>query len=162
MSDINGMNWDEYFMNMAELVASKSKDRSTKVGAVLVSDHQAVLSVGYNGFPRDVDDDIEERHERPKKYLWTEHAERNAIYNAAFNGVKTEGKILYISGNGTPCSDCARGIIQSGIGEVITFKGKFEGAGSLWEESCKEGAQMLKEAGVKMIFLEKRNFSRLC
>jgi len=157
----NAISWDEYFMTMTQLVASKSKDRSTKVGSVLTNKHHSVLGIGYNGFPRGVNDDIEERHERPLKYLITEHSERNCIYNAAFNGIRTEGTILYISGHGTPCADCARAIIQSGISEVVTFKGKFEGTGSLWEESCKVGAEMLKESNVKMTFLN-ASYIRLC
>lgn len=67
------MNWDEYFCKLAEHVKEKSKDRSTKCGCVIASPDHSVLSVGFNGFPRGVNDDIESRHERPVKYSYTEH-----------------------------------------------------------------------------------------
>lgn len=110
--------WDDYFMGMARHAATKSKDRSVKVGAVIVGRGNAILSTGWNGFPRGVDDYVEERHERPTKYLWTEHAERNAIFNAASLGVPLWGSTLYTTL--MPCCDCARAIIQSGIHLVVT------------------------------------------
>ena len=75
---------DDRFMNLA-YVAEWSKDRSTKVGCVVIGPDREVRSMGYNGFPRGINDEIERRHARPDKY--TEHAERNAIYNAARVGV---------------------------------------------------------------------------
>ena len=152
------MSWHEYFMKMAALVASKSKDRSTKCGAVLVGEGNSVLGVGYNGFPRGVDDDVEERHTRPTKYLYTEHGERNCIFNAAKDGIKTGGAKMYMSGKGLSCADCTRAIIQAGIVEVITGYGKFEGKGDLWEESMKASEIMFKEAGIKITLLDE-NFN---
>lgn len=111
-------NWDSYFMEMATLVASKSKDRSTKVGCVIVGPNNEVRSTGYNGFCRGVDDDNDDRHERPEKYLWTEHAERNAIFNAARNGIRMEDCTAYTTM--FPCADCARSFIQSGIRRIVT------------------------------------------
>ena len=146
------MNWHEYFIGIAELVKEKSKDRSTKVGAVLVDKDNGVLGVGYNGFPRGVNDNIDKRHKKSVKYFFTEHAERNAIYNAVRNGVKLDGSKLYISGKGGSCADCARAIIQSGIKEVIYIKGKFEGKGS-WTKSINIAEEMLEEAGVKISLL---------
>ncbi|MFA6679054.1 MAG: dCMP deaminase family protein [Candidatus Methanomethylophilaceae archaeon] len=144
--------WNEYFMGMAELTAKKSKDRSTKVGCVIVNIFNSVISAGYNGFPRGVDDDLEYRHQRPFKLYWTEHAERNAIYNAARYGIPTDNCSMYISGHGWPCSDCARAIAQSGISKVVTMEGKFEGEGD-WAENCRIGSEILIEAGVALIGL---------
>ena len=79
--------WDEYFLTLCDAVALKSKDRSTKLGCVIVGVGHEVRSTGYNGFPRGVNDNVDARHQRPEKYKWTEHAERNAIYNAARCGV---------------------------------------------------------------------------
>ena len=110
--------WDNYFMDMAELVATKSKDRSTKVGCVIVGPNHEVRTTGYNGFCRGIDDDVDERHERPEKYLWAEHAERNAIYNAARNGIRVEDCTAYTTV--FPCADCARAFIQSGIRKIVT------------------------------------------
>jgi dCMP deaminase len=110
------MDWDEYFMKQAELVASKSKDTSTKVGAVLVR-HNNAFSTGYNGFPRGVNDNIPERHERPEKYDWVTHSELNAILNAAREGFKTYGSTMYVTLH--PCKECAKAIVQAGVKEVI-------------------------------------------
>jgi len=110
------MNWDEYFMKQAELVASKSKDTSTKVGSVIVR-HNNAFSTGYNGFPRGCNDDIPERHERPAKYDWVVHSELNAIINAAREGFRTEGSTMYVTLH--PCNECAKAIVQAGIKEVI-------------------------------------------
>ena len=110
--------WDRRWLDLCDLVAGWSKDRSSKFGCVVVNDRQSVLSLGWNGFPRGIDDEVEGRHERPTKYLWTEHAERNAIYNAAGMGVVLAGATAYV--DGIPCPDCARAIIQSGIRRVVT------------------------------------------
>lgn len=113
------MTWNEFFMRQVYLYASKSKDASTKIGAVLVRNN-TVISGGYNGICRDVREDFSERHVRPLKYSFYEHAERNSFYNAARMGICTEGSILYT--NGLPCLDCARGVIQSGIYRVVIHK----------------------------------------
>ena len=90
-------NWNEYFLAIAKLVATKSKDRSTQVGAVLVGKDHSVLSVGFNGMPRKLNDLVEARHQRPFKYFYFSHAELNAITNCARNGIRTEGTTIYIS-----------------------------------------------------------------
>jgi len=116
----NRQTWDEYFMDMARHVATRSKDRSRQVGCVIVDTDRVVRATGYNGFPRGVDDNVEERHQRPAKYRWTEHAERNAIYNAARSGVSTYGCVAYLPWY--PCMDCARALVQAGIAEVIAVE----------------------------------------
>lgn len=105
--------WDQYFLQLATLAATRSKDRSVHVGAVIVDVHHNIRATGYNGFPRGVADSYDWRHQRPTKYKFTEHAERNAIYSAARSGVSTEGCTIYCTH--APCSDCARAVIQAGI-----------------------------------------------
>ncbi len=100
-------------------VATKSKDPHTKVGCIIVKNNR-VVSTGYNGIPKMVLDNISSRSERPEKYKWYEHSERNAIYDAADRGCSTHGCDLYV--NFMPCIDCARGIIQSGIKRIIIHK----------------------------------------
>lgn len=134
--------WDEYFMGLARKVAARSKDRSHKVGAVIVTDDHRIRSTGYNGFPRGVNDDDAARHERPVKYMYTEHAERNAIYQA--EGVR--GCTMYVAGL-LPCAECARAIIQSGIVMVVCVSGDIP---ERWQESVRIGALMLAEAGVRV------------
>ena len=75
------MNWNKYFMSIAALVSMKSKDQKTHHGAVIVGPNNEIRSTGYNSFVRRLKDDVPERQERPEKYHWFEHAERNAIYN---------------------------------------------------------------------------------
>ena len=143
------MEWDEYFLRMVEAVALKSKDRSSKVGCVIVGPAKEVRSTGFNGFPRGCQDDIDERHERPIKYSWTEHADRNAIFNAARHGTPLEGCTMYL--NGPPCAECARAIIQAGIKEVIYPRDNFLSQRKDWEESVNLAGLMMLEAGVAVI-----------
>ena len=114
------MNWTEYFLNIAEQIKLKSKDESTQIGAIIVGMDNEVLSTGYNSFPRGLDDTIKERQERPEKYFWIEHAERNAIYNAARIGVSLKNSTIYLT-SGVPCMDCARAIVNVGI-QVVWCK----------------------------------------
>jgi len=135
--------WDRYFMDIAQLAAVRSKDRSTQVGAVLIRDRN-IISTGYNGFPRGVNDNLEERHQRPEKYLWTIHAEENAILNAARLGVSTEGATAYVTPL-HPCSGCAKALIQSGITEVV-----FEQLlpNDRWVEETEKAKQLFQAAKV--------------
>jgi len=140
------VNWDEYFMSMAYLVASKSKDKSTHIGAVVVGPNNEIKSTGYNSFVRGLNDEIAARQEKPEKYYWFEHAERNAIYNATLMGTSLKGCKIYT--NGIPCMDCARGIVQSGILEVIIDKKWDKKNPDLWKENAKRSIEMFKEVGV--------------
>ena len=140
--------WKKWHLGLAHWVSGKSKDRSTKVGAVIVDDENTIISTGFNSFPRGVNDDIDERHVRPTKYLYTEHAERNAIYNAARQILK--GKTLVLQYAPCPCHDCTRAVIQSGIKKIIVPKdGKFPGRGD-WGDSLEAAMTMLNEAGVEV------------
>ena len=101
------MRWVEYFRNLAHNVKLKSKDTSTQIGAITVGKDKEIVSTGYNSFPRGLNDNLKSRQERPEKYYWFEHGERNAIYNAARIGVSTKGCTMYLS-CGIPCVDCTR------------------------------------------------------
>jgi dCMP deaminase len=146
------MNWDEYFINIAEQVKLKSKDNNTKIGVVLVGKNNEIVSTGYNSFPRGINDDVAERQEKPEKYFWFEHAERNCIYNAARIGVSTLGTTMYMT-CGISCADCARAIISAGVEKIILRSGK--GAMSpKWQESAERSNQMFKEAGIIVEFFD--------
>lgn len=110
-------NWDEYYLEVCRVVALRSKDPNTQIGCVIVGPAHEIRSTGYNSLPRGIRDDVPERLERPTKYLWMEHAERNAIYNAARAGTATESCTLYVEI--MPCMDCARAIVQAGISQVV-------------------------------------------
>ncbi|MBI1261280.1 MAG: dCMP deaminase [Rhizobiales bacterium] len=126
MRDTNTPNWDDYFMSMLPMIASRSKDPDTKVGCIIVGADHTPRTTGYNGLVSGIDDNRPERwsRENGEKYFWCEHAERNAIFSAARNGVALEGATIYTSL--MPCVDCARGIIQSGIVRVVTDRAAFE------------------------------------
>ncbi len=145
--------WNKRFMELAFLVASWSKDLSTKTGAVIVGPDKEIRATGYNGPVRGVDDDIPERLERPTKYDFFEHAERNALFNACLTGVQVKGCTMYATH--APCVDCARAIIQAGIKTVITNKIVIDEntPKNTWRDKLIVSAQMFKEAGVEYIEL---------
>jgi dCMP deaminase len=138
--------WDRRFFEMCRLVATWSEDRSRKVGAVIVGPANDIRAIGFNGLPRRVDAAPEDRHSRQngEKYFWFEHAERNAIYNAARSGISTEGCRIYTSL--FPCADCTRGIIQSGIVELNSFQAP--DVDEVFQRSFEVAKIILDEAGV--------------
>lgn len=111
--------WDEYFMGLAKLSAMRSKDPNTQVGCCIVGKDNRILSVGYNGFPNGCSDDeypwCREGGPLENKYFYTTHSELNAILN--YRGGSLEGTKMYVSL--FPCNECAKAIIQAGIGCVI-------------------------------------------
>ena len=143
--------WDKRFIDEAYAKAKWSKDRSTKTGCVIVQDNR-ILCTGYNGFPPGVDDDVEARHDRPAKYRFTEHAERNAIYQAANFGIPLKGSTLYVTG--TSCDACMRGIIMAGIVRVVwPEKNPFSPESPRfrdWVEAVEAAKEMADEAGVSL------------
>lgn len=111
------INWDKRFLELAEHVALWSKDPSTKVGACIVDDKKRVVAIGYNGFPRGVEDTPERYNDRVQKHLFVAHAERNALDNAP---LMVDGYTLYATLE--PCSECAKSIVQKGIKRVVCYK----------------------------------------
>lgn len=141
------------FMSLSRAASELSKDRSTKLGAVILGEGFEVRALGYNGFPRGVNDNVEERHERPLKYKWTEHAERNAIYNAARVGTPLEGCRLLLDSPIFICTDCARAIINVGIKQVVIFRKEDldEERVKRWSEDELISREMFAEAGVEVV-----------
>lgn len=143
--------WDEVFMRHAYLISSKSKDKRTKIGAVIVRDKH-VISEGYNGMPIGVNDDLPERHERPEKYFWFEHGERNAVFSCARFGISCLGGVMYTQG--IPCADCSRAVIQGGLSEVVvhaqwqSWEKQF--GWEKWIQSAERSKKMFEEAGIKI------------
>ncbi len=138
--------WNQRFMEMAKLIAGWSKDGSTKVGCVIIGPDKEVRSMGYNGFPRGVNDDISQRWERPIKYEYVVHAEVNAILNAARNGTNLSQAILYVTM--PPCMRCAGAIIQSNIKEVIYMEPEEKKQIPGWRDTLNLSLKMFDEAGV--------------
>lgn len=141
---MNEFIWDKRFLDLAEHIAQWSKDPRTKVGSVIVDEKKRVVSLGYNGFPRGVDDSDSRLQNRELKNLYMAHAERNALDNAP---LVVEGCTLYVTLK--PCSDCTKSIIQKGILRVVTYKPTREDTGFNWHITD----QMLSEAGIELVEL---------
>lgn len=135
---------DEYFMEIAHVVAKRSTCRRHNIGAILVRDRH-ILSTGYNGAPSGCKDCLElgclrdelgipsgQKHEICRAV----HAEQNAIIQAALHGVSTDGAMMYITVN--PCVICAKMIVNSKIKKVV-YESTYPDA---------QGIEFLKEAGI--------------
>lgn len=137
------ISWDEYFMGVSLLASKRSKDPNTQVGACIVDQNNIILSTGYNGFPYGCSDDTFpwERDGDDTKYHYVVHAELNAILNA--RGKNLNGAKLYV--DLFPCNECAKAIIQSGIGEVVYLYDKYaDSKGTIASK------RMLTSAGIKL------------
>lgn len=108
--------WDNYFMDLAELVSTRSTCNRLKVGAVLVLDKR-IISTGYNGVPSGVEHCNDENCNKDNKCIRTIHAEQNAVSQSAKYGIKTDGATIYVTHQ--PCRDCTKIIIASGIKEIV-------------------------------------------
>lgn len=141
--------WDKYFITMAYLVSMKSKDPSTRVGAVIVGPDHAIRSTGFNGFPRGVRDLPERYENRDYKYYACNHAEENAVLHCARIGVSAVGCTLYTQW--LPCAYCAKAIIQSGISNIVyhkEFPGNNNDNNIRWQNSMNISKEMMAEAGI--------------
>lgn len=146
--------WDETHFTDVILWAQRSMDPSSQVGCVIVTPDHNPISFGYNGPVRGVslsDPYVQEQLlKRPEKYMWMEHGERNALYNALRRGQNVMGAVLYIVG--LPCTDCCRGIIQSGISVVKILKETDDlwHVNPQWIDKQKPALDQFKMAGVKV------------
>ena len=125
--------WHSYFMDVAKA-------------------NNTILATGYNWFPLGVDEEVlPARRVRPEKYFWTEHAERNAVYSAALNGVKLCYSIAYSTAH--PCVDCARALIQAGVTDLYIPTKKNDpffkaGRWEAWEDKLEKALEILAASGV--------------
>src|SRR4051812_9637750 len=147
-TSLQDQKWDERFMLLAHHLATWSIEKGRRVGAVIVGPDQAIRSTGFNGLPRGVRDDLEERHSRitGAKYIWSCHAEQNAIFNAARVGVALKGCTIYVPW--FPCVECTKAIIQCGITELVAYAP--DRPNSNWAEDFSISGQMLKEANIEV------------
>lgn len=143
--------WDEYYLTQLNHVKTKSKDPSTKVGAIIVGKINQIVTSGFNGFAINVKDDpllFPERYERPLKYNLTIHAELNSILLASRSGTRLEGCKIYTSL--FPCIACANAIIQAGLIEIITFEAPKVGTSLADRWDFDLPRTVLTEAGVRI------------
>jgi len=147
--------WKIFFMQQAQLMSTRSKDPSTKVGCIIVSQDGYVLSEGYNGFPRGIEDTPERLNNRDQKYPRVVHAEANAIINAGRNGTKIKDGIVFVTQ--PPCPDCAKMLIQAGIKEIFYMdldKSKKDVKG--WRDKLTISFDMFQEACIPYGTIQKK------
>ena len=142
------ISWDEYFMGLAHLSALRSKDPNTQVGACVVDQDNKVVTIGYNGMPRGINDSLvpwaREGGFKETKYAYVVHAELNAILNSPRS---LKDCTLYVSL--FPCNECAKAIIQSGIKKVVYESDKYNGTdGNIVSK------KMLTLAGIELVKLD--------
>lgn len=152
---------DAKYLKLAYQRAAKfSTDPSVQNGAYIVEHTLAgdnVLGRGANHFPAGVKE-TEDRwsRENSEKYNWVEHAERNAIYDAARRTGGTEGAIMYVPWYA--CCDCARAIIQSGIARVVGHQMTMDLTPDRWKVNIEKAFVMLEEAGVDCVYMKGKLF----
>jgi dCMP deaminase len=140
--------WDKWFLGMAEYVSTASKDPSTKVGAVIIDSDRTVVSLGYNGFPRGIEDDPEKLNNRDIKLEYIVHAERNSLL---FAKQSLKDCIIYTYPF-MPCPVCAGMIIQAGIKRVVSYYVPE----TRWYDEFVISTKMFHEAGINVIlYLDK-------
>lgn len=139
--------WIARFTALTKEISTWSKDLGTKVGSVIVRPDRTICSVGFNGFPRGIEDNPYAIANRDAKLLRTIHAELNAILSAK---EPLNGYSIFVWPF-QPCSQCAAAIIQSGIKDVYCpFNDHLNH--ERWSESFKSALQMLDEADVRVIY----------
>ena len=142
--------WDKYFFKLTNLVAIKSKDNSSKVGSIVVKENR-ILTTGFNGFCIGVKDKVERYNNKELKYRFIGHAEFNSCIVASRFGICLKNATLFTQS--TPCHECAKSIIQSGIRTVKTLAvcndiwKKYNGH---WQDSSEIAITMFLESGVEL------------
>lgn len=145
------VDWHLRFFEMAQLVASWSKDPAKKVGAVIVSaETRKIIAMGYNGFPRGITDTKQRLKNQDEKRSLTVHAEANAVIDM-LNYSRSGGEHLTMYVTAPPCTECAKLIMQAGISHVISPAIE---ADSSWANSCLMAKNMFLEALVDLTYLE--------
>ena len=144
---IENNKWDIRFLNLAKHISKWSKDPSTKVGAVIVDKNNRVISVGYNGFAKSINDN--DLQNRELKYEKTIHAEMNCLL---FANTSLVGFKIYVYPL-PPCARCMTMLIQAGISEIITceLKGDLK---ERWNDSYNIAFDMAKEANICVRFID--------
>lgn len=106
-------NWTDYFLGIARVVSRRSHDLHTQHGCVITDTQNRILGVGYNGFPKGMNDSALPTS-RPEKYRWMIHAERNALSNCV---IRPDNGIAYVTGQS--CNDCIMALWQEGVKKVV-------------------------------------------
>jgi dCMP deaminase len=137
------------YMKLAQHMADTfSKDPRRKVSAIyLAPDSFEILTAGFNGFPRGVDETNPSRWERPAKYGYIIHAEANGICNACRNGTPLKDSIAVVTM--FPCAGCAKSLIQAGIRTVVSREPDL--TSQRWGDEFKLSLEMFQEVGMRLV-----------
>ena len=108
--------WDYYFLTLAHECSKRSHDSQTAHGCVLTTQDHQIISTGYNGFPRSIDDSVLPNL-RPEKYDWMIHSEMNSLLDCVYQGKSAKNGIMYVTGR--PCFNCTMMMWQAGVKEVV-------------------------------------------
>lgn len=138
------MTLDE-LMDLARAAAPRSPNRVRQVGAAIAFADRGAPITACNGFPRGVAD-LDWRHEGDGRFVWMEHAERNAIYAAARAGRVLAGARLATTF--FPCVDCARALVQCGVVEIASPPPALDDP--VWGASFPRSIAILEEGGVRV------------
>lgn len=149
--------WNEHFIRLAMQHSSLSKDPNTRVGSVIVGPDREVVSTGFNGFPRGIEDTSERLNDRDTKLGLVVHAEMNAIINAARIGVSVKDCTLYLAATdksgavwgGPPCTRCTVHVIQAGIRRIVAPP--LKATPSRWHADLTAAQSLLIEAGIEFV-----------
>lgn len=139
-------NWIDYFLGLAKVVSKRSHDIHTQHGCVITDKQHRILGVGYNGFPKGMDDSTLPTS-RPEKYHWMIHAERNALSNCV---IRPDNGIAYITGQS--CNDCIMALWQEGVTEVIMANS--HGTKLFDKEQQKLFDLFVEQTGIKILRVE--------
>lgn len=140
-------NWPGRYASLAQTISKWSKDPSTQVGAVIFRTDGSIISMGYNGFPRGINDAPNLLNDRDTKLALTIHAEENALLSAGRNGTPTHGASIAVTHH--PCAACAAKLVQAGITSVHYLGNPdFE---ARWAPQLKLARAVLEEAGVRVV-----------
>jgi len=138
--------WTEYFLGLAKVVSLRSHDIQTQHGCIITDNNHRILGVGYNGFPKGLDDS-KLPNTRPDKYPWMIHAERNALSNCV---IRPDNGIAYITGQS--CNDCIMALWQEGIKKVYMHKSH---GTHLFDENSKSRFDLFIEmSGLSIEYIE--------
>jgi dCMP deaminase len=143
----NPTSWDLFYLQMAELISTRSKDPSTKAGAVIVSGANHIVSLGYNGFPQRMPDDKELYENREEKYSRIIHAEMNAVL---FASLPLPQYCTLYTWPFMPCDRCVVCMIQSGIKRFVAPACPPDKA-ERWEEVFTKTRRYIKECGADLV-----------
>ena len=142
----NRPNWTNYFLGLAKVASQRSHDIHTQHGCVITDRENRILGVGYNGFPKGLDESTLPLT-RPEKYSWMLHSERNALANCI---IRPNNGIAYVTGQ--CCNDCMMAMWQEGISKVVMIDD--HGSHVLNKETKNIFDQFVKMSGIEIEYYE--------